>query len=259
MPISERTPVWSIAQRRDQHPQRQPQDIQDRPAAPWRLQRSHDAGTFSLSPRRSRRSQFATINQNCNRAAPPRLRLQRADCRQRKRELGLRLRAADFGAFNLNGGRGATNVPYPSAPADAYTVRATMDTDWLLTARARLGWVLQPDVLIYATRGLALTNLLVSNSFTVDGDSAGVGGGSHAQIMTGWTLGGGAEVALSRAWSIKAEYLYVDFGSTTVRSSVACGPAATFNCNFDPCNTERILHVRRSLRAHRSPGLNYKF
>jgi outer membrane immunogenic protein len=172
---------------------------------------------------------------------------------------------ADFGAFNLNGGRGATNVPYPSQPnpppptAATYTVRASMDTDWLFTARARLGYALQPNLFIYATGGLALTNLRVSNSFSDDAASAGVGGGSHTQTMTGWTLGGGAEVALSRAWSIKAEYLYVDFGSTTVRSSVACGPAANFDCNTIPI-TPNAFSTSADLAAHIARlGLNYKF
>jgi outer membrane immunogenic protein len=135
-----------------------------------------------------------------------------------------------------------------------------MDTDWLLTARARLGWALQPNLLIYATGGLALTNLRVSNSFSDDSDTAGIGGGSHTQIMTGWTLGGGAELALSRGWSVKAEYLYVDFGSTTVRSSIVCGPTATFNCSTPPAVTPSPFSTSADLAAHIARvGLNYKF
>ena len=33
------------------------------------------------------------------------------------------------------------------------------------------------------------------------------------RIDAGWTLGGGVEYALSRDWRLKAEYLYMDFGS----------------------------------------------
>ena len=166
---------------------------------------------------------------------------------------------ADFGSFSLKGTRGATNFVYPSLPANTYTMHASIDADWLLTARARLGWAIQPNMLIYVTGGLAMTNLRVSNSFSDDADSAGVGGGSHSQTMKGWTIGGGAELALSRAWSIKAEYLYVDFGSLTVRSSVGCGPAATFDCSSVPV-LPNAFSTSADLSAHIARvGLNYKF
>ena len=166
----------------------------------------------------------------------------------------------DFGAFDLNGSRGVANFPYPATPPSTYTTRASMDTDWLFTARARLGWALQPNLLIYATGGLALTNLRVSNSFSDDSDTAGVGGASRTQVMTGWTLGGGAEFVLSRGWSVKAEYLYVDIGSTTVRSSVVCGPTATFDCSAPPPVTPSPFTTSSDLSAHIARvGLNYKF
>jgi outer membrane immunogenic protein len=168
----------------------------------------------------------------------------------------------DFGAFNLNGAREAVNVPYPVVPpgrSASFTERAAIDTDWLLTARARLGWALQPGVLVYATGGLALTNLRVSNAFSDNAPSAGVGGGSNTDVVTGWTLGGGAELALSKHWSLKAEYLYVDFGSTTTRNSVACGPAATINCASVPV-IPSPFSTSADLSAHIARlGLNYRF
>ena len=44
---------------------------------------------------------------------------------------------------------------------------------------------------------------------------------SDSVTRTGWTLGGGVEVALDRNWSVGAEYLYMDFGTDTLS-----GPAA---------------------------------
>lgn len=35
---------------------------------------------------------------------------------------------------------------------------------------------------------------------------------SSADNRTGWTVGGGIEVAFALSWSAKLEYLYVDFG-----------------------------------------------
>lgn len=34
--------------------------------------------------------------------------------------------------------------------------------------------------------------------------------------MTGWVLGAGLEWALTNRWTVKAEYLHVDFGTLTV-------------------------------------------
>ena len=38
---------------------------------------------------------------------------------------------------------------------------------------------------------------------------------SASTTRTGWTLGGGVEGQLMGNWSVKAEYLYIDLGSTT--------------------------------------------
>jgi outer membrane immunogenic protein len=35
----------------------------------------------------------------------------------------------------------------------------------------------------------------------------------HSETLVGWTIGAGAEVALSPSWSVKAEYQHFDFGS----------------------------------------------
>lgn len=167
---------------------------------------------------------------------------------------------ADFGSFNIGGAKGVTGFTYPvfAPPAD-YTMRASMSTDWLVTGRARLGWTPQPNVLLYATGGIAVTNLRVSNTFSDNASSQGVGGSSASETLVGWTLGAGGELALSREWSIKAEYLYLDFGSVTTKGSVFCGPAVAAICTglgFVPSpytsSADLSAHVARV-------GLNYKF
>jgi outer membrane immunogenic protein len=62
---------------------------------------------------------------------------------------------------------------------------------------------------------------------------------------TGWTLGGGLETKLSRNWSTKTEYLYVDAGSSTFaapNTAASLTDVATFKNSF---------HVVKT-------GLNYK-
>jgi outer membrane immunogenic protein len=139
----------------------------------------------------------------------------------------------DFGSFNLEGSAGASDQPYDSVPAD-YSVRASVETNWLMTARGRLGWLASDTMLLYATAGLALTDVDVTNSFSDTADSLGVGGGSQSDTKAGWVVGGGIEVALPGNWTIRGEYLHVDFGSVTTRSSVGCTPGAPFDCSSVP-------------------------
>jgi outer membrane immunogenic protein len=84
--------------------------------------------------------------------------------------------------------------------------------DWLGTARGRIGYAFN-QFLPYLTGGLAVGNL----NATIPGL------GSSSNTNTGWTIGAGVEVALTRNWSLKAEYLYVDLGSF---DCTGCGAAA---------------------------------
>jgi opacity protein-like surface antigen len=105
---------------------------------------------------------------------------------------------ADFGSFNIGGSKGVTGFTYPVfAPPANYTMRASMSTDWLATGRARIGWTPQSDLLLYATVGIAVTNLRVSNTFSDNAPSQGVGGSSSSETTVGWTLGAGG-VSLPR-------------------------------------------------------------
>ena len=80
---------------------------------------------------------------------------------------------------------------------------------WLATARAKAGFAVNNDVLIYATGGLAMAGAKASISHLVDGNSPLV---SDSQTLTGWVVGGGVEYKLSRSVSLGAEYLYANFG-----------------------------------------------
>jgi outer membrane immunogenic protein len=69
---------------------------------------------------------------------------------------------------------------------------------WFGTVRGRVGYAFS-NVLVYGTLGLA-----------VGGGRVELGGASESRTHTGWTAGVGMEVALTRAWSARVEYLYVD-------------------------------------------------
>ncbi|MEW9807547.1 outer membrane protein [Mesorhizobium marinum] len=70
--------------------------------------------------------------------------------------------------------------------------------------RARLGYVISPNVMLYATAGGAAKDLEVSG-----------GGFSDSNTMIGWTAGGGADIMVTENVFGRVEYRYTDFGSDT--------------------------------------------
>ena len=123
---------------------------------------------------------------------------------------------ADLQYTGLNGTRaGGVFIPPPSIPTvDTFT--QSMESKWLGTLRGRLG-VAFGSLLPYATGGLAIARVSYSDfglfPFLPSSNTA-----SSGETRAGWTLGGGAEWKFAPRWSVKAEYLYVDLGTTTYTS-----------------------------------------
>jgi outer membrane immunogenic protein len=96
--------------------------------------------------------------------------------------------------------------------------------NWFGTARARLGFLPTARLLVYGTGGLAYgeveRNLEYSNVFSGLVTSRSWQG-SDSSVRVGWTLGAGAEYALTSTISIRAEYLYLDLGKSTVAANYA--------------------------------------
>ena len=87
--------------------------------------------------------------------------------------------------------------------------------DYFGTLRGRVGFAPMDRMLIYATGGLAYGNTNFPGSVAgIDGFGVAraLYGGGNAGASAGWTVGGGAEYALTQHWSVKAEYLYVSLG-----------------------------------------------
>lgn len=101
------------------------------------------------------------------------------------------------------------------------------EQDWLGTIRARIGYAVD-QILVYGTGGVAFAGVDVTGGGVTDDDT-----------HVGWTIGAGVEVMLTEAWSLKGEYLYVDFDQETYAV-----PAAT-NATLD----------QHAIRF----GVNYRF
>ena len=132
----------------------------------------------------------------------------------------------DFDSFHLKSshqstGAYATTIG-PVAAGNPFSVNSSIATDWLYTVRGRVGVLVTPNLMGYATGGLALTRLTVSNSFgdNVLAPPGAVENASKSKVKTGWTVGGGLEWALTNNWSVKAEYLFIDFGHVAATGTI---------------------------------------
>jgi outer membrane immunogenic protein len=114
----------------------------------------------------------------------------------------------EFDANWLSGSAtGSVSLPV-FTPADVMT--NTVKGQFLTTVRPRVGVVLD-RWLIYATGGLAFETFITNDTFTVTG---GVTGGlDKRNTRTGETIGLGVEYAVLDSWTLKAEYLYLNYGS----------------------------------------------
>ncbi len=103
--------------------------------------------------------------------------------------------------------------------------------DWLATARGRIGYSFG-RVMPYVTGGGAFGDI----------KSSLAGFGSQTTTQAGWTLGGGAEIAIAGPWTAKIEYLYVDLGK--------------MDCNAAACSVPTdVSFTSNIVRA----GINYRF
>jgi outer membrane immunogenic protein len=79
--------------------------------------------------------------------------------------------------------------------------------DAMADLRLRAGVAVRPRVLLFATFGGAWAN--------ADLPVTGPGGGSGSADFFGWSVGGGAEVALTPNWDARFDYQFTDFNSKT--------------------------------------------
>ena len=158
---------------------------------------------------------------------------------------------SDFNAFRLGSKHQTTSV-LPTLVPIIVTSSASVETNWLFTARGRLGWAATSSMMLYGTGGLAATDGQASNFFTDYFSPSETGGSSKSNILIGYVVGGGAEWALDRQWSLKAEYLFLNFGSISTSVSDLNTPGSGFGNNALATKVDLDAQIVRV-------GLNHKF
>ena len=116
---------------------------------------------------------------------------------------------------------------------------------WFDALTARGGYLVQPNVLLYAQGGAAWTSWDITAFNTAGAQVGEISGGNR----TGWTVGGGVEWMFIPHWSVFFEYNYMGFGT---RSNAASVCVAGVGCTSD------IFSGKANLQ-NALVGVNYKF
>jgi len=96
------------------------------------------------------------------------------------------------------------------------TFNAGSELEWFGTLRGRIGYSWD-RFMLYGTGGLAYGS--VNSSLGAGLGGLGGLGLNFSTDKLGWTAGGGFEYGLSRNWSVKTEYLYLDLGKDSIFAS----------------------------------------
>jgi outer membrane immunogenic protein len=131
-------------------------------------------------------------------------------------------------------------------PGPAVPVSLDQKLEWFGTVRGRVGVLATPQVLFYATGGLAYGE--VKNTATIGLVPVSF---SNSDTRVGYTVGAGVEGVIGGNWTAKLEYLWVDLGRTSGSFATTLGAlgGGVLASNYSSRITDNIVRV----------GVNYKF
>jgi outer membrane immunogenic protein len=139
-----------------------------------------------------------------------------------------------------NGANTPANNPIGFTPNE----RLGFKIEWFATLTGRIGYLVQPQALLYLKGGAAWAhNTYSDNDLTIPV----LGNGSANP--SGWTIGGGLEYAFLPNWSAFVEYNFIDFGSRNV--TIVYNPADGFTNPYGYTEKQNLQTVLF--------GLNYRF
>jgi outer membrane immunogenic protein len=152
----------------------------------------------------------------------------------------------DFEYFRNAGSRTATGAFVPPLAPAPIAITSSVSTDWLFTARPRLGFAVN-NWLFYGTGGLAVTQVKASWNY-IGGVGPETESASASSTRAGWIVGGGIETVLTKNWLIGAEYLHADFGNLSSNGTIvtAGGLRLTNPVSHSADLTSNIVRVRVS-------------
>jgi outer membrane immunogenic protein len=160
------------------------------------------------------------------------------------------------GDIQGSGERGSADVCIVAGCAlGTGVLTANYKLDWFGTARGRVGFLPTDRVLLYATGGLAYGGVSATAPLIPL---------SWGSTRAGWTVGAGVEAAIDQHWSVKLEYLYMDFGNVGGASSSATTVVNQLNTPLPGFNTVTTTTLTGAFNTRFTDnilrvGVNYRF
>jgi len=127
------------------------------------------------------------------------------------------------------------------------SLNAKVETNYFGTVRARLGYAVMPNFLLYVTGGLAYGEM--NTTFTGIPQAGQAYQFSTSTVKTGYAVGGGLEYAFTNNWTVRGEYLYYDLGNNNGATSCFSGIATCTTLALEKKNSGNIVRA----------AVNYKF
>jgi outer membrane immunogenic protein len=129
---------------------------------------------------------------------------------------------SDLDVYDITGSNTSTITSTAAVSPPTYTLRQSMDTNWMWTIRPRVGYA-SNNWMLYATAGIVWTTVDYKGSFS---DSSSPGSAINADkstSKTGYTVGAGGAWAITDHISLKGEYLFQHYGSETASATSTNG------------------------------------
>jgi outer membrane immunogenic protein len=177
----------------------------------------------------SDRGSFADVNPNLAATGRPNIDLgsERATGAMGGGQIGCDYQAGNWvvgaqGMFDATDFKGSNHVvPGPGDPQFPDVFDLSSRVSWLATATARIGYAIQPQLLLYARGGAAWMRSDLNYSVTAMGLMNTFTG---TDTRAGWTAGAGLEYLIAANWSVFAEYSHMDFGASTLNTTLITAP-----------------------------------
>jgi outer membrane immunogenic protein len=134
------------------------------------------------------------------------------------------------------------------ANGNTFAISQSLTTNnFLATVRPRIGIAADRN-LAYVTGGAAFTSISYTEGYVDANAPPGAGTAAASRSLVGWTAGAGWEYAFADRWTVRAEYLYASFPTTSALGMITgAGGANTLHGS-----TDLVIQLVRA-------GVNFKF